>query len=96
MSDLRIYLDLDGVMADFDSHFPEVFGLDHRGLADDDMWQQINSHKSYFRDMPMCEGAKDFWSDISHRNPIILTACPKSNYQHVAIQKREWCMEHLS
>ena len=96
MRDTRLYLDLDGVMADFDAHFPVVFGLDHRSLADDDMWAQINSHKSYFRDMPMCPGALNFWREVESLNPIILTACPKSNYQHVAIQKREWCREHLS
>ena len=33
-----IYVDLDGVMADFDAAFPALFGLDHRLLADDEMW----------------------------------------------------------
>lgn len=91
----RLYLDLDGVMADFDRHFPDVFGLDHRTMADDDIWVRINSHPSYFRDMPMCDGASEFWDLVSHLDPIILTACPRANYQHVAVQKREWCREHL-
>lgn len=92
----NVYLDLDGVMADFDAHFPSTFGLDHRSMADDDMWAQINSHPSYFRDMPVCEGAKDFFFRIEWLDPIILTACPKSNYGHVARQKRDWVREHLS
>ncbi|MCZ4500974.1 MAG: hypothetical protein JWQ74_3529 [Marmoricola sp.] len=97
MTDLpRLYLDLDGVMADFDAHFPATFGLDHRSLADDDMWGQINAHPSYFRDMPPCPGAKAFFDSISWLDPIILTACPKSNYAHVARQKRAWVREHLS
>lgn len=33
MTKLTLYLDLDGVMADFDAHFPATFGLDHRGLG---------------------------------------------------------------
>jgi hypothetical protein len=45
----RLYLDLDGVMADFDGTFPAVFGLDHRDMADDDMWLKINGHPSFFR-----------------------------------------------
>ncbi|WP_430912862.1 5' nucleotidase, NT5C type [Methylobacterium sp. sgz302541] len=92
----RLYLDLDGVMADFDAHFPAVFGLDHRGMADDAMWKTINAHPSYFRDMPPCAGAIAFFRSIEHLRPIILTACPRTNYPHVARQKRAWVREHLS
>ncbi|WP_203452786.1 hypothetical protein [Rhizobium sp. rho-13.1] len=97
MSDFpRLYLDLDGVMANFDAHFPAMFGVDHREMLDDDMWAQINSHPSYFRDMPIFEGAKEFFDKIAWMDPIILTACPKSNYAHAARQKRAWVREHLS
>lgn len=92
----RLYLDLDGVMADFDAHFPATFGLDHRGIADDALWATINAHPSYFRDMPPCPGAVAFFRTIEHLDPIILTACPKSAYAHVARQKRAWVREHLS
>lgn len=91
-----LYVDLDGVMADFDGAFPAVFGLDHRSLADDEMWSHINGHPSFFRDLPPMAGAVDFFRSIEHLNPVILTACPKSNYPHVAAQKRAWVREHLS
>lgn len=91
-----IYLDLDGVMADFDGHFPALFGFDHRQMAKDLMWESINAHPSYFRGMPIFAGAKAFFDSISWMNPIILTACPLSNYQDVARQKRGWVREHLS
>lgn len=91
----RLYLDLDGVMADFDAHFPALFGVDHRDLLDAAMWKQITSHGSFFRTMPVCAGALDFFAAIRHLQPIILTACPKSDYANVARQKREWVREHL-
>ncbi|WP_156330357.1 5' nucleotidase, NT5C type [Bosea vaviloviae] len=91
----RLYLDLDGVMADFDAHFPAVFGLDHRSMADDAMWATINAHPSYFRDMPPCPGAVEFFREIAHLEPIVLTACPRTNYANAATQKRAWVYEHL-
>jgi len=91
-----LYLDLDGVMADFDAHFPALFGVDHREMLDEEMWSRINAHPSYFRDMPMCPGALEFFHEVRHLNPIILTACPKSDYAHVARQKRAWVRQHLS
>lgn len=93
---IRLYLDLDGVMADFDAHFPAVFGLDHRSMADDAMWAAINAHPSYFRDLPPCPGAIEFFREIEHLEPIILTACPRTNYANAATQKRAWVREHLS
>ena len=92
----RLYLDLDGVMADFDGDFPAVFGIDHRSLADEEMWARINCHASFFRDLPLMPGALDFYDSIKHLQPTILTACPKTNYAHVAGQKRAWVREHLS
>jgi hypothetical protein len=83
-------------MADFDAHFPVTFGIDHRKLKDDEMWAKINGHPSYFRKMPPCPGALDFFAEVRRHDPIILTACPKSNYTHVARQKRAWVREHLS
>lgn len=91
-----IYLDLDGVMADFDGHFPALFGTDHRVIPEEEMWRTINAYPAYFRGMPIFAGAKAFFHSISWMNPIILTACPWSNYQDVARQKRGWVREHLS
>ena len=92
---VRLYLDLDGVMADFDAHYPAEFGQDHKSMADDDMWAKINAHPSYFEDMPLCPGAADFFAEIRQLKPIILTACPRTNYAHVAGQKRRWVHKHL-
>ena len=91
-----LFIDLDGVMADFDGAFPKLFGVDHRTLLDDQMWAHINSHGSFFRDLPPCPGAIEFWREVEHLNPVVLTACPKSDYANVAAQKRAWVREHLS
>lgn len=92
----RIYLDLDGVMADFDAHFRELFGLDNRAMADDAMWATINAHPTFFFDMPPCPGAIEFFEEIRPLRPTILTASPRSNFANSARQKRAWVYKHLS
>jgi 5'(3')-deoxyribonucleotidase len=96
MKKQKIFIDLDGVMADFDKHFPEAFGVDKDTLSDIEMWAMINSNPTFFLDLPLCVGAKDFFESVEHKDPIILTACPKSNYTVAATQKREWVRNNLS
>lgn len=65
-------------------------------MADDAMWATINADPSYFRDMPPCTGAVEFFREIEHLDPTVLTACLRTNYANTARQKREWVREHLS
>lgn len=92
----RLYIDLDGVMADFDKYFLEEFGVESSKLDDPTLWKWINGHGNFFINLPLCEGALDFFKSVEHMNPTILTACPKSNYAVAAVQKRQWVYKHLS
>jgi FMN phosphatase YigB (HAD superfamily) len=92
----KLYLDLDGVLADFDSNYLLNFGKKPDRENDDTIWENINSHQSFFADMPPFDYTQDFWERVEHLAPVILTACPRSDYKRVAIQKRAWCRKHLS
>lgn len=96
MNKPQLFLDLDGVMADFETHFRDEFGVETHEVDDKKMWGMINSIPDYFLSMPMMEGATKFFKEIEKYNPIILTACPRSNYQAAAIQKRQWVRNNLS
>jgi 5'-nucleotidase len=90
-----LFLDLDGVMADFDGGFPVKFGFDHRDVPDKVMWDAIEKDGKFFRELPPCAGALDFFESVKHLQPVILTACPPSNFEDVAEQKRAWVRTHL-
>ena len=90
-----LFLDLDGVFADFDGGFPALFGFDHREAGDEVMWKTINEYGTFFRDLPVCEGSLEFFNSVAHLSPIILTACPKDDFENIAKQKRAWVREHL-
>lgn len=97
----RIFLDLDGVMANFDQHFLDLFQCEtpaKGGVNDAHMWELIHRKGDFFVTMPPFEGAKDFFDALTLRgfDPIILTAASKSNYHDTAVQKRKWVRQHLS
>lgn len=93
----KLFLDLDGVMADFDSHFPATFGVSHEdGMPKKEMWRLIMTVPDFFLTMPPMPGAKQAWESwLFHETDAILTACPSSAYAHVAAQKRAWVRKHL-
>jgi 5'(3')-deoxyribonucleotidase len=86
----RLYLDLDGVIFDFDSHYIELFGEKSEGVPDEILWKNIKNHGTFFEELPIFEGALEFIATLEDYYPVtILTACPKSDYRSAAIQKRK-------
>lgn len=89
----KIFVDLDGVLADFDGGYPRLFGKNHKELTDEEMWCDIIAHGSFFEQLdplPMSLNFIDVLVDILALDTIILTACPKDDYTNAAISKRKW------
>lgn len=99
----RLFLDLDGVMADFDRSFAETWpeeplyevNEDKPAIAKKRMWELIFSVPDFFATLPVVPGALEFFQEIRYLKPIILTSCPKSAYANVAQQKHYWVRKHL-
>lgn len=92
----QLYLDLDGVLFDFDGHYFELFGKKSQEEPDDVLWSNVKKHGTFFQDLPLFEGAIDFFYTLSHLFPVtILTACPKTDYRSAAIQKRKAVYEKI-
>lgn len=89
-----LFVDLDGVLADFDGGFESLFRMTPHECCEvygrSEMWRLIDSRGTFFQDLPEFEGTHRFYRQISYQHPIILTACPSSNYESVATQKRNW------
>lgn len=101
----RLYVDMDGVIANFDEHYINTFGHHPRDAggnteqADENMWFNILGKPKFFRNLPLFPGAVEFFRKIEHLNPTMLTSCPhkdKAVYKTIAVEKREYVREHLS
>jgi hypothetical protein len=90
-----LFLDSDGVFADFDTHFEQSFGRPTKGLGDAALWAMINGKEDWWETMPLMAGAQELWAVVQPLSPIVLTGCPKSNYQLAAQEKRKWWARHF-
>ncbi len=90
-----IFVDLDGVCADFDGHYMKTFGKDLRegSVSDEELWANVDSYEGdFFYDLPVLPGTREALQALRDMGYeiIFLTACPASNYGYVAQQKHDW------
>jgi hypothetical protein len=96
----RLFLDLDGVLADFDEGARRILGTDNSYKWEwihgtENFWGMLNAAPEFFFNLPMMPDARYLWSNVEYLKPTILTALPKSGAQDVDRQKRLWVAEHL-
>jgi 5'(3')-deoxyribonucleotidase len=93
----RLFLDADGVLADFDHGVRKLVGVsakDHiaaHGRAD--FWKRLARSKNFYRALPQMPDARQLFDAVKHLKPTILTGLPVGNW--AAPQKVEWAAEHF-
>lgn len=97
---MKLYIDLDGVLADFDKSAEAILRTNNIYKYEfiwgtDVFWKKINKYPSFFRDLPLKEGARHLWAKVAHLEPIILTALPRENGDRVDTQKRAWVKQYF-
>jgi hypothetical protein len=93
----QIFLDCDGVLADFDTGFQNLAGMQGQEYEDKfgtkQFWQLIRDSGSYFEKLPLMQGAVELYNAVKHLRPIILTGCPRGDW--AAPQKMRWRDQHF-
>jgi predicted kinase len=97
-SKLKIFCDLDGVLADFDKGVRTISGLAPEMQSVAKMWQRINNYPKFFESLDWTSYGKHMWDDIvkiSQTYPTILTGVPPKFSKTYSQEKRNWCQKHL-
>lgn len=89
----KLYVDLDGVLADFDSHYSNLFSENSDKSFDNVDWSLVHNHGNFFRTLPILEDLK-LWKYIEKYNPIILSGVPKE-VPNASDQKHDWIDEKI-
>lgn len=96
----QLFIDLDGVLADFDSYFERVFGQrnDHNAPEPPDFWSKLGAHADghFYAGLEPMLDARELWAGALalHPSPVILTGIPHS-LPHAESDKRAWVARHF-
>lgn len=94
---MQIFVDLDGVLADFDTHYEVLFGSRPCKVADNVDWKKIEAAPGFYASIPPMRDAYLLWGFVTayaDKPPVILTGVP-SSIPSAADEKRDWCARWL-
>jgi hypothetical protein len=96
---IELYVDMDGVLADFDVGVKNLTGKLIRQQSKKAMWEAIKAdhegEATFFRNLPPMKCALEMFESLRRYNPKILTSTGHIHPEGTAGQKRGWIAEHI-
>jgi hypothetical protein len=93
MKPVRLFLDLDGVLADFDAGVEKLTGKRPDQLATRAMWRALAQAPDFFGTLAMMQDAHLLWDWCKPFRPTILTGLPYGGW--APAQKQRWVANML-
>jgi len=93
----RLFLDADGVLADFDLGVRRLLGMRPKEFIAKHgrvtFWKRLAKAGNFYGSLPEMPDARLLFDAVKHLQPTILTGLPMGNW--AAAQKVEWAAEHF-
>ena len=93
----RLFLDLDGVLADFDRGVKDLLGMPaaqfEKRFGIKEFWKRLARAPEFYARLPEMPDARTLFDAVEHLTPTILTGLPLGKW--AAPQKLAWCEEHF-
>ena len=93
----RLFLDLDGVLADFDAGVQAQLGMTPSAFearhGKREFWRRIANAPNFYGTLPEMPDARRLFDAVEHLRPTILTGLPLGNW--AAPHKVAWAAEHF-
>jgi len=93
VKDRKLFLDLDGVLADFDRGVARITGRRPDQLDTRSMWAALARSADFFGTLEMMSDARTLWDYCQPHDPVILTGLPLGRWAEP--QKRRWVANML-
>jgi len=93
----HLFLDADGVLADFDAGVRAMLGMTPHEFearhGKSEFWRRIAKAPDFYATLPEMPDARQLFDAVAHLNPTILTGLPIGNW--AAPQKVRWAAKHF-
>jgi hypothetical protein len=93
----HLFLDCDGVLADFDTGVRDLLGMDANRFESKhgrgEFWKRLARHGNFYGDLKEMPDAQILFQAVKHLKPTILTGLPLGKW--AAPQKERWAAKHF-
>lgn len=93
----NLYIDMDGVVADFDKKGFEILGMPPRVYEKKygtiQYWAELQAVPDFYNSFDPMPDAFELWAAVKHLDPIFLTGVPRGLWGEA--QKRVWIHRHF-